>query len=55
MSIENRDCHSETLLKICARYGLGKPEDEPAPLKGGFLHRQGKIRGQAAEPLYYAA
>lgn len=39
MSIENRDCHSETLLKICARYGLGKPEDEPAPLKGGFLHK----------------
>jgi len=39
MSIENRDCHSETLLKICARYGLGKPESEPAPLKGGFLHK----------------
>lgn len=39
MSLENRDCHIETLLKICARYGLGKPECAPAPLKGGFLHK----------------
>lgn len=39
MSLEIQDCHVETLLKICTRYGLGKPESEPAPLKGGFLHK----------------
>lgn len=39
MSIKVCDCHVEMLLKICMRYGLGKLESAPSPLKGGFLHK----------------
>ncbi|MDE5859893.1 MAG: aminoglycoside phosphotransferase family protein, partial [Oscillospiraceae bacterium] len=30
---------SEIFRKICMKYGLGKLECAPVPLKGGFLHR----------------